>query len=299
MSRPSHYSSRYKNELSPQQQRVVELIAAGKTNAEISQALGLSLDGAKWHVREVLAKLDVGTREEAAEWWRQCRRPAARMARGLSVLTGPLIWKTAAGGGAFAAVAAVTLAGVWAFRGGLASNADASLAECRAENMRWETLTEHVGETSRITLSIGLRDPDWYEGVLRAVQLSDRKVDSPCLLARDATVQLMEMGPLSDWPGDDPAPIVATAPIEAPGSPAAVPLAATLRRGPATAILVVDLANWCGESKAIGVRIGIPVEAATGVPSHYQGMSMAFAGVPACTDAGLPARLTATALDAP
>jgi DNA-binding CsgD family transcriptional regulator len=52
------------------QRQVLNLITLGKTNTEIAGALGLSLAGAKWHVAEILSKLQAGSREEAAEYWR-------------------------------------------------------------------------------------------------------------------------------------------------------------------------------------------------------------------------------------
>jgi DNA-binding CsgD family transcriptional regulator len=56
--------------LAPQQRRALELAAAGKTNAQIAAELGISLDGAKWHFREIFAKLGVESREEAISFWR-------------------------------------------------------------------------------------------------------------------------------------------------------------------------------------------------------------------------------------
>ncbi len=64
---------------SPRQKEVLDLLAKGRTNREIAEELGVSLDGAKWHVSEVITKLDVDTREEAAEWWRQQKGLRARM----------------------------------------------------------------------------------------------------------------------------------------------------------------------------------------------------------------------------
>ncbi len=109
--RPTHYQTRFKYDLSPRQREVLDLIARGKTNAEIAATLGLSLDGAKWHVREILGKLDVTSREEAANYWHQENRPMARLARALAAVTpGGGMFKIIAGAGALAAVTvAVTM----------------------------------------------------------------------------------------------------------------------------------------------------------------------------------------------
>lgn len=64
---------------SERQREVLDLLVARKTNGEIAAQLGITLDGAKYHVREILDRLDVDTREEAAEWWRQQRGLRARM----------------------------------------------------------------------------------------------------------------------------------------------------------------------------------------------------------------------------
>src|SRR5512140_213510 len=85
-------------DLTDRQREVLRLIAAGKTNAEIGEALGISLDGAKWHVSEILSKLDVATREEAAEWWRQHERPLAGVGRALRALLPGVGWKLVTAG---------------------------------------------------------------------------------------------------------------------------------------------------------------------------------------------------------
>lgn len=55
--RPSHYRKRPKVELTPRQREVLELVARGKTNPEIAETLGITLDGAKFHVSEILDRL--------------------------------------------------------------------------------------------------------------------------------------------------------------------------------------------------------------------------------------------------
>jgi DNA-binding CsgD family transcriptional regulator len=72
------------------QRQVLELIARGKTNGEIADALGLQLSGVKWHVSEIMSKLQAESREEAAEYWRRYNGLAPRFERvfrGLGTVT--------------------------------------------------------------------------------------------------------------------------------------------------------------------------------------------------------------------
>ncbi|MGH2610551.1 MAG: helix-turn-helix domain-containing protein, partial [Tepidiformaceae bacterium] len=100
------------DQLTPRQREVLALIARGRTNGEIAQQLGITLDGVKWHVREILSKLDVPSREEAAEVWR---------GRGRLSLPGWVAWPgwriAATTGGVAAALLAVVVV-VLALRGG-------------------------------------------------------------------------------------------------------------------------------------------------------------------------------------
>jgi DNA-binding CsgD family transcriptional regulator len=90
------YAKPNRGQLTPRQQDVLKLLAAGKTNREIGEALGMTLDGAKFHVSEVIAKLGVATREEAAEWWRAERGIGSRSADAIHGLfgIGVLKWAT-------------------------------------------------------------------------------------------------------------------------------------------------------------------------------------------------------------
>ncbi len=75
---------------------MLELIAKGKTNGEIAERLGISLDGAKWHVSEILTKLDVDSREDAAAWWASQRGVGPRLANLARALAPLAHWKVAA-----------------------------------------------------------------------------------------------------------------------------------------------------------------------------------------------------------
>lgn len=61
---------------------MLALMARGLTNYQIAQELGISLEGAKYHVSEILARLDVDSREEAVSAWKRERRPFNRLASG-------------------------------------------------------------------------------------------------------------------------------------------------------------------------------------------------------------------------
>src|SRR3989304_5315474 len=67
---------RHPDGLTPRQFEVLELLREGLTNPEIAERLGISPDGAKWHVKEILWKLDVPSREEAVRWQRERQQPA-------------------------------------------------------------------------------------------------------------------------------------------------------------------------------------------------------------------------------
>jgi DNA-binding CsgD family transcriptional regulator/DNA-binding beta-propeller fold protein YncE len=52
--------------LTEREREVLALVRLGLTNEEIAARLGITLDGSKYHVSQILAKLGVSTREEAA-----------------------------------------------------------------------------------------------------------------------------------------------------------------------------------------------------------------------------------------
>jgi DNA-binding CsgD family transcriptional regulator/Tol biopolymer transport system component len=58
----------YPGLLTAREQQVLDLIRQGLTNEQIAQHLGISVSGARYHVAEILSKLGVNSRQEAALW---------------------------------------------------------------------------------------------------------------------------------------------------------------------------------------------------------------------------------------
>jgi DNA-binding CsgD family transcriptional regulator len=58
----------YPGLLTPREQQVLDLIRQGLTNEQIAQRLGISFSGARYHAAEILSKLGVNSRQEAALW---------------------------------------------------------------------------------------------------------------------------------------------------------------------------------------------------------------------------------------
>jgi DNA-binding CsgD family transcriptional regulator len=81
------------NGLTAREREVLDLVRLGLTNEEIAERLVITLDGAKHHVSQILSKLGVATREEAAaltaeperrRWW--VAPPLAAKAAGAALI---------------------------------------------------------------------------------------------------------------------------------------------------------------------------------------------------------------------
>ncbi|MGE0602043.1 MAG: LuxR C-terminal-related transcriptional regulator [Dehalococcoidia bacterium] len=57
--------------LTARQEEVIRLLDRGLTNGEIAEHLGITLDGAKFHVTEIMNRFGVHSREEAVREWKQ------------------------------------------------------------------------------------------------------------------------------------------------------------------------------------------------------------------------------------
>lgn len=100
------------------QRQVLSLLVARKTNAEIAAALGITAHGAKWHVGEILSKLQAGSREEAAEYWRRQNGMAPRFARVFRAFIGSAATQWIVGGAVSGVLVAALVLGGLALRGG-------------------------------------------------------------------------------------------------------------------------------------------------------------------------------------
>lgn len=102
-------------ELTDRQREVLALIERGCTNYEIAQALGISLEGAKYHIREIMTKLGADSREEAVQLWRE--RERARRRPSLRAIFA-LPWVRIAGAAGAAAIVVAVVVAALAFADG-------------------------------------------------------------------------------------------------------------------------------------------------------------------------------------
>ena len=97
--------------LTPREREVLALMAAGKTNGDISRELAISFPTAKTHVSSVLAKFGAASREEAVQRW-QSNTAAAGSKRNLFFAPLALV----------AGAAIIATVGVWLARALLFEN---------------------------------------------------------------------------------------------------------------------------------------------------------------------------------
>ncbi|HXU23370.1 MAG TPA: helix-turn-helix transcriptional regulator, partial [Tepidiformaceae bacterium] len=184
------------------QRQVLDLLARGRTNPEIAEELGISLDGAKWHVREIIGTLGVDSREEAADLWREENGLVRRVFRGiagvLGMFAGPAGW--VAGGLVATGVAAiVVLAIVVATRGSNPPPALAPGPSATATILTTATPEPSTGNAQVDAVLAAIRDRD-SDSLQHLVQFTDRSCETtPISLPSAPTCQAGEE-PGSDVP---------------------------------------------------------------------------------------------------
>jgi DNA-binding CsgD family transcriptional regulator len=101
---------RHPDILTPREWEVLALIREGLSDPQIAERLQISLDGAKYHVSEILARLEVSTREQAAAWEPPMQQPS----HGWVIA----MWKIGLAIGASGAIAGLSLLAVGVFTNG-------------------------------------------------------------------------------------------------------------------------------------------------------------------------------------
>ncbi len=67
------------NQITGQEKRVLHLIAEGKRNTEIAQALNISVSTVQNHIHSIFQKMRVKNRSEATkEYWQALSKPGRR-----------------------------------------------------------------------------------------------------------------------------------------------------------------------------------------------------------------------------
>jgi DNA-binding CsgD family transcriptional regulator len=101
--------------LTPREWQALDLLRQGLTNEQIAQRLDISFATAKYHVAEIISKLGVQTREEAAawqpeavavHWWQRASAPLTAALRRIAPLT---LTKAAIAAGALGALLGLAL----------------------------------------------------------------------------------------------------------------------------------------------------------------------------------------------
>ncbi len=140
--------------LTPREWEVLALLREELTDQAIADRLGISLDGAKYHVREILSKLGVTSRQEAAAWHPEERASARRW------MVLPLAARIA---GALVVVAAIGGLGLLAW-GVLRTNDDGDVLQILASptpiheggggSLVWQRTGEYRAESADVVLTI-------------------------------------------------------------------------------------------------------------------------------------------------
>ena len=170
------------DDLTARQCEVLRLIAAGKTNAEIASSLGISLDGAKYHVREVVTKLGADSREDAVARWSAQQGLRARTSRALHSAIVGLGWLKAGVAVAVLGIAAGAVVLVIRDTGGraeprLPDSASAALQQAQAALDRADAYTLRVEQTNFVLRGWGGSDGG-------TVQVADRGKSARAVLSR-------------------------------------------------------------------------------------------------------------------
>src|SRR5437660_3599817 len=99
---------RHPDVLTPREWEVLGLVREGMTNEQIAERLQISVRGVKFHVSEIIGKLGVADRHEAARW-NSGGESAPAVALALRRATWPVVPGVVSSGAILVTVAAVAL----------------------------------------------------------------------------------------------------------------------------------------------------------------------------------------------
>lgn len=172
---------RYPGIITPSEQRVLEELRKGGTNAEIAVRLGIGPETVKTHIANMLEKLDLADRRQLAVWRPKTGRGRLRALLALPATAAsvgrPLAWVGASlvvTAGLVAVVLVVGLAGGWAWLTdgehedlAVAPSAFAGTLTIRGERYDHDRITLPAGVVTTITLD------NWDAGVAHNIVLFD------------------------------------------------------------------------------------------------------------------------------
>lgn len=144
--RTGHHRRAHMDALTNRQREVLALVARGRTNTEIADELGIGFDTVKTHVSEILGKLGVNSREEAAAAWQANQGILGRIRRTASAFFVTGLGKAAAGTAAAIAIAGVASAIIFTGRDGSPASDDDPIALSTATSTPTATPTPEFAD---------------------------------------------------------------------------------------------------------------------------------------------------------
>lgn len=283
-----HYKVDRTGDLTARQREVLGLVARGLTNAQIADELGLTLDGAKWHIREILNRLGAESREEAAALWASREGRAAKLTRTLGrVVALGLAGKVVAA----AAIGGIVVAGgafLWTISGGgNAGEVDDPQPESAGAAVTPTPVAAVVAVQGPACLPADLISGT-VERVEQGIVILDQHITKPRNCALNERLAVFVVGPDADFA----APRIASAMFDL-----------TAPVGTDRVDVHVEWWNWCDP---VPVDAGAPRtvdEARTFQPPLWIEMGVSGSGsqgnYPACREAGTPTRVSVTATVSP
>jgi DNA-binding CsgD family transcriptional regulator len=151
---------RYDDILTPREREVLALLRERLTNDQIAERLAISPHTAKYHVSEILTKLGLASREQAAAWQEPALPPRLGARRGFAWPLGALGLRIAAGAGLVAVAAVAAIVAFALLRGGGGEENALGRVAYIADGDLWvKDLPD--GAPRQLTADGGIMSPQW------------------------------------------------------------------------------------------------------------------------------------------